>query len=110
MRKILLAVSMIAVSGFAFAAEPVAIQGTRSSVQGTAGGVAIQGNTTINASSDNATAIATGSASARNSVGSIRGGTVIKGNTDISAHATNTTAIATGRAKAENSVGTIGGE
>jgi hypothetical protein len=103
MRKILLAISMAAVSGFAFAAQP-------GGVQATAGGVNIQGNTKINANSTGATATASGQSVARNVIGGIRGGTNIQGNTTINASAKDTTAVAKGKSTAENMIGGIGGE
>jgi hypothetical protein len=110
MRKVLLAISMAAVSGFAFAAQPGGVQATPTSIQATSGGVNIQGNTNINANSTGATATASGQSVARNVIGGIRGGTNIKGNTTISASAKGTTAVATGKSKAENMIGGIGGE
>jgi hypothetical protein len=103
MKKIILAVSMLAASGLVFAAQP-------GSVQATVGGVNIQGNTRINASAEGTTAIASGNSVARNSVGAIKGGTNIMGNTDISAHARDTTAVAKGQSTAENAIGVIGGQ
>jgi len=103
MRKILLAVSMAAVSSFAFAAAP-------GGVQANWGGVNIQGNTEINASASGTTTMATGGSIARSSTGSIRGGTNIMGNTSISAHSQDTTTMAEEASVATSSTGTIGGQ
>jgi hypothetical protein len=103
MKKIILAVSMLAASGLVFAAQP-------GGVQATVGGVNIMGNTNISAGANDTTSIATGGSVAKSSIGAIRGGTNIMGNTDISAYARDTTAIATEGSKAVNSIGVIGGE
>jgi len=103
MKKVILAISMLAVSGVVFAAQP-------GSVQATVGGVNIQGNTNITANAEGTTATASGSAVARNSIGAIRGGTNIRGNTSITARAKGTTATAKGQSTAENAIGVIGGQ
>jgi hypothetical protein len=108
MKKVILAVSMLAASGLVFAAQPGSVQGP--GYQATDGGVNIQGNTNISAGANDTTSIATGGSVAKSSIGAIRGGTNIMGNTGISAYARDTTAIATEGSKAVNSIGVIGGE
>jgi len=110
MRKILLAVSMAAVSSFAFAASPGGVQANATTYQENNGGVNITGNTSINASASGTTTMATGGSIARSSTGSIRAGTNITGNTSISAHSSDTTTMAEGGSIATTSVGTIGGQ
>jgi hypothetical protein len=103
MKKIILAVSMLAASGLVFAAEP-------GSVQATVGGVNITGNTSIDAGANDTTSVASGGSVAKSAIGAIKGGTNIMGNTAISAYANDTTAVATEGSKAVNSIGVIGGE
>jgi hypothetical protein len=103
MRKILLAVTMMAISSLVFSATP-------GGVQATVGGVNIQGNTSMNVSAEGTTAVAEDDAVAKNQIGGIKGGTNIQGNTSINVNAKGTSAIAKGHAKAANSVGVIGGE
>jgi hypothetical protein len=104
MRKIFFLISMVAVSGFVFAASPGGVS------QMTVGGVNIAGNTDISASAEGTSAQASSKAVARNVVGGIRGGTNIIGNTGISASAKDTSATAKDTATAENMVGGIGGQ
>lgn len=75
------------------------------------GKVQIQGNTNINAKTQNNSAIAVGEGnSAKNSTGAIRSGTQIKGNTNLNASSKNSTAVAVGKGNsAVNQAGTIGG-
>jgi hypothetical protein len=103
MRKILLAVAMVSISSLAFAASP-------GGVQATVGGVNIQGNTNMNVSAEDTSAVAQDDAVAKNQIGGIKGGTNISGNTSINVNAKGTSAVARGHAKAANSIGVIGGE
>ncbi len=75
------------------------------------GKVQIQGNTNINAKTQNNSAIAVGEGnSAKNSTGAIRSGTQIKGNTNLNASSKNSTAVAVGKGNTvANQAGTIGG-
>jgi hypothetical protein len=115
MRKILLAISMAAVSGFAFAAQP---GGVSASVTTGAGGVnsstgsltTVTGDTAIAASAENTSAVASGNAVARNTIAGIRGSTTVTGNTAIAVSAKDTAAVATDNSTAENSIGVIGGQ
>jgi hypothetical protein len=106
MKKMILAVSMLAASGLVFAAQPGSVQGS----QTTLGGVNITGNTSIDAGANDTTSIASGGSVAKSAIGAIKGGTNIMGNTAISAYANDTTAVATEGSKAVNSIGVIGGE
>lgn len=97
-----------------FAAIAVASLAMAQSVQRSTnpGGVQIQGNTDIEATQKNATAISVGEGNtAKNTAGVIKGGTHIQGNTTIKAKQTNATAIAVGKNNtAVNETGVIGGK
>jgi hypothetical protein len=108
MHKALLAVTMLSISSLAFAASPGGVQAP--GYQGTDGGVNIQGNTSMNVSAQDTSAVAEGNAEAKNQIGGIKGGTNISGNTSINVNAKGTSAVAKGNAKAANSIGVIGGE
>jgi len=111
MRKSLVVVALMAVSGIALAQEGQAThKGAQVNLQ--AGGVQIQGNTNINANAKNVSAVASGKGNtAKNAVGSIKAGTQIQGNTNINANAKNVSAVASGKGNtATNDVGTIGGK
>ena len=75
-------------------------------------GVQIQGNTNINAATQNVTAVAAGQGNeAKNTTGAIKGGTQIQGNTNINAKQTGAAAVAVGKNnKAANEAGVIGGK
>ena len=110
MRKSLFVISMLAASTLAFA--QAGVQAAPGSVQATAGGVNIQGNTNIKADAENVNAVAVGKGNtAKNAVGAIKGGTNIKGNTNINAKAKNVNPVAVGKGNtATNDVGVIGGK
>jgi hypothetical protein len=115
MRKILLAISMVAVSGFAFAAEPggvsATVHGGASGMNSATGSLTnVSGNTAIAASAENTSAVASGNAVARNTIAGIRGSTTVTGDTAIAVSARNTSAVATDNSTAENSIGVIGGQ
>jgi hypothetical protein len=116
MRKILLAISMVAVSGLAFAADPGGVKAkvvspqSSAQVGGSSGSLTtVTGNTAISAAAENTSAVATGNASARNAIAGIRGSTTVTGDTAIAVSAKNTSAVASDHAAAENSIGVIGG-
>jgi hypothetical protein len=102
MRKILLAVSMVAVSGLAFDADPGGVSAPGSLTT-------VTGNTAIAASAEDTSAVASDNAIARNAIAGIRGSTTVTGNTAIAVSAKNTSAVANDNAAAENSIGVIGG-
>lgn len=93
-----------------FVAAPVFAQKSMSTNNPNA--VQIQGNTNIEASNKNVTAIAVGeNNTAKNTTGAIKGGTQIQGNTTIKAQQKNATAIAVGKGNtAANEAGVIGGK
>ncbi|MEY2631577.1 MAG: hypothetical protein RIR00_231 [Pseudomonadota bacterium] len=99
-----IAAALALASGFAVAQTKIQSTTNPDAVQ-------IQGNTNINAASQNNTAIASGVGNtAKNTTGAIKGGTQIQGNTNINAASKNNTAIATGVGnKAQNETGVIGG-
>ena len=104
MKFVSLAVALVAASGIA--AAQVKVQSTTNP-----DAVQIQGNTKINAASQNNTAVAAGVGNtAKNTTGAIKGGTQIQGNTTINAASKNNTAVAVGVGnKAQNETGVIGG-
>jgi hypothetical protein len=108
MRKVLLAISMAAVSGFAFAAEPGGVSAAVNSSTGSL--TTVTGDTAIAASAENTSAVASGNAVARNTIAGIRGSTTVTGNTAIAVSAKDTAAVATDNSTAENSIGVIGGQ
>ncbi|CAK0782002.1 conserved exported hypothetical protein [Gammaproteobacteria bacterium] len=103
-----LVVATAAVLGMTLVAMAETISG--GSISGSAGGVQIQGNTTINASAENVNTMSSGSNStATAKIGGISGGTQIQGNTTITASGKNVNTTSTGStSKACSEVGNVG--
>jgi hypothetical protein len=106
-KLLFVAAAMIAAPAFAQQAQSGPQGGQATSKQG----VQIQGNTEINASQKDASAVATGQNNvAKNTAGAIKAGTQIQGNTKIGAKQEGATANVSGKNnKATNEAGTIGG-
>ncbi len=114
-KGLVLGMALAFVSGVAFAQAQGGVKGPGYESKGQysdKGGVQIQGNTKINASAQNTSAVASGKGNtAKNTVGGIKGNTQIQGNTKINASAKNTSAVAKGKGNtAENAVGVVGGK
>ena len=106
--SLLIASAFVAAPAFAQQA-----QGGNKGVQAAGkSGVQIQGNTTINAAQENASANASGEGNtAKNSAGAIKGNVQIQGNTKINANQKNASANASGKNNAaSNEAGVIGGK
>ncbi len=106
-KRLVLGLGLTLATGVAFA-QPSG--GVKAQSTNAPNAVQIQGNTKINASAKNTSAVASGKGNtAKNTVGGIKGNTQIQGNTKINASAKNTSAVAKGKGnKAENAVGVIG--
>lgn len=106
MRIISTLIVAAALTSSAFAAETKVMTTTNPNA------VQIQGNTTIDAKSENQAAIAIGEKNvAKNTSGAIKGGTQIQGNTTIKSKQKNAVAVAVGKDnKATNETGVIGGK